>query len=110
MLSALKSAIESRVPISFHQIKAGKDPGERIGNPHAIYIGKTSEGVTTTMIDIAQTGGVSDSQKQNPFPSFRTFYINELSNVALKECTELFEQHHAYNPTSKRYDSVIIKV
>lgn len=107
MLDTLKSAIESRTPISFHYLKPEKDPGERIGNPHAIYIG-TTKGVKSTKIDMVQTGGVSDSQK--PFPSWRTFDITELSEIALTENNDPFSPHSIYNPTSKRYDSVIKKI
>ena len=108
MLATLKSAIESRTPISFHYIKPEKDPGERIGNPHAIYIGETPEGEKSTKVDIVQTDGVSDSQ--TPFPSWRTFDLNELSEIALTESGTPFTPHHYYNPTSERYDSVIKKV
>lgn len=108
MLKTLKTAIESRTPVKFHYIKPGKDPGERIGNPHAIYIGETPEGEKSTKVDMVQTGGVSDSQK--PFPSWRTFDINELTNIVLSESSTPFEIHHFYNPTSERYDSVVKKV
>ena len=107
-LDLLKQAIGSRSPISFEYNKEGKIPGQRIGNAHAVYIMRTIDGTETTKVDIAQTGGVTDSGK--PFPSFRIFFFDVLSEINIQESGSPFPIHPDYNPESPRYKFVIAKV
>ena len=82
-LDTLIQAIEELKPISFEYNKPGKTPGMRTGNPHAIYIFTAQSGKQSTKVHIVQTDGVSDSKDENPFPDFRTFNIENLSEVKI---------------------------
>ena len=57
---SLSAAINSRTPIKFSYPKPGKVEGERIGNPHAVYLYTDKDGIVSTKIHIWQTEGVSD--------------------------------------------------
>ena len=59
-----------------------------------------------------QTGGVSDSIEKNPFPSFRMYNIEDLSNVTIlndkKPFGPPYDEH--YNPEWDGYKDVIAKI
>ena len=110
-LETLKRAIEKRLPISFEYNKEGKVIGKRFGDPYAVFIytAKNSR-VQSTKVHIVQTEGVSDSGK--PFPSFRMYNIEDLSNVVILSDESSFGPpfHENYNPEWEGYIDVIAKV
>lgn len=110
-LDTLIEAISKRLPISFEYIKEGKKKGERIGNPHAVFIytAKNTR-IQSTKVHIVQTGGVSDSKEDNPFPSFRMFNLEDLNNVNILNDRDHFEPDENYNPEWDGYKDVIAKV
>ncbi|MCX5807031.1 MAG: hypothetical protein NT010_13390 [Proteobacteria bacterium] len=110
IIETLKDAIKRKVAISFEYNKPGKTSGSRIGNPHAIYIMRKNDGTESTKVDILQTSGVSDSASEKILPSFRMFFIEHLSNVAICEPVTPFKESPEYNPESDRYKYVIAKV
>lgn len=111
ILDTLITAIRQRKPISFEYNKVGKVEGIRIGNPHAVFIFTSKAGVTSTKIHLVQTGGVSDTLESSPFPDFRMFNIEDLSNVNLIEDGPGFEPYYEkYNPEWEGYKDVIEKV
>lgn len=111
ILDTLILAIKSRKPVSFEYNKAGKVAGIRIGNPHAVFIFTSKAGAKSTKIHLVQTDGVSDSSDLSPFPDFRTFNIEELSNMTVLEDSLVFEPHYEkYNPEWEGYRDVIEKV
>ena len=95
-LQILKEAIEKQIPISFQYNKPGKTPGERIGNPHAVWVMRKKDGMESTKVHIVQTEGVSDSGQE--LPSFRMFDLDVLSEVKLLENNNSFEISEQYNP------------
>lgn len=106
---AIKLAIEKRKPISFEYPKRG--PGKRYGKPFALYIFTTTKGIESTKVDIVQTGGVSPSQDEEPFPSWRMPNIEEIENVQILDDQESFvPTFPGYKPNSKRYNKIIAKV
>lgn len=107
-LDMLREAILHRRPILFNYIKAGKTPGIRIGNPHAVFIYISKAGVKSTKVHIAQTGGVSDSQ--TPFPSFRIFDIEDLTIQEVVEESEPFPVHTDFNPSWDGYSNTIATI
>ena len=112
-LETLISAIDMRTSISFEYNKEGKVKGERIGNTYAIYIlTAKNTGVKSTKVDIVQTDGVSDTKDTKPFPDFRMFNIEDLSNVKLFGVKESYAPpfDSKYKPESERYKDVIAKV
>lgn len=111
ILDVLILAIKNRKPVSFEYNKAGKVQGKRIGNPHAVFIFTSKAGEKSTKIHIVQTDGVSDSKEVSPFPDFRMFNIEDLSNMLLLEESLVFEPHYEkYNPEWEGYKDVIEKV
>jgi len=110
-LEILKQAIKELQPISFEYNKEGKIQGKRIGNPYAVFIhtAKNSR-VQSTKVHIVQTAGVSDSEK--PFPSFRMYNIEDLSNLKILREEKNFGPpfHEEYNPEWEGYIDVIVKV
>ncbi len=123
-LELLISAIENRKPITFEYNKEGKTPGIRKGNPHALYIFeyKDPNKESKTKLDLVQTGGVSDSIEEKPFPDFRQFFITDLSNIEILENEPDFEPFYEklneetgemekkYNPESDNYKNPLAKV
>jgi hypothetical protein len=110
-LDILITAIKSRMPISFEYNKPGKTPGQRIGNPHAVFIFTSKAGVKSTKVHIVQTEGVSDSKDEKPFPDFRMFNIEDLSSIITLEVSSKFEPYYEkYNPEWEGYKDVIEKV
>lgn len=107
-LQLLKDAIDRRKPISFRYKKSGKNPGERIGNTHAIWVMRKKDGTESTKVHIFQTDGVSDSGQE--LPSFRMFDLDTLSEVEILEDNESFEISELYNPEWKDYKCVIAKI
>ena len=104
-LEILSEAIRQRRPIRF---QSRKSPGDRQGNPHAVYIFRSKAGVESTKVDIEQTAGVSSSGK--PFPSFRMFDLDDLDSITVLEAQGNFSPSADYKPTSDRYEFVIDKV
>lgn len=107
-LEILKEAIEKKAQISFEYNKKGKVVGERIGDPHAVFIMRRKDGSESTKVHVVQTGGVSDSGQV--LPSFRMFDLLELSNVAIIEPLKTFEASDQYNPEWDEYKFTITKV
>jgi len=97
ILDLFISAINSKNSISFEYNKPGKTPGTRIGNPYAVFIFTAKSGKQSTKIHLVQTAGVSDSKDKSPFPEFRMFNIEELSNVQILDTT--------FNPNNEKYNS-----
>lgn len=110
-LELIISAIQNRKPISFEYNKPEKVKGQRIGNPHAVFIFTSKAGEQSTKIHLVQTGGVSDSKELKPFPDFRMFNIEDLSNIAILGDENVFEPfYEKYNPEWEGYKDVIEKV
>lgn len=107
-LDKLCEAIQNRNAIHFTYNKPDKTPGVRIGNPHAVFIHMSKAGVRSTKVHIAQTSGVSDSQK--PFPSFRIFDVDDLTIQKVIEQGAPFSIHPDYNPNWEGYSEAISKV
>ena len=112
-LEALKHAINNKKPVSFEYDKEGKVKGSRIGNPYAVFIytAKNTR-IQSTKVHIVQIGGVSDSVDTNPFPSFRMYNIEDLSNVTVLIDEDCFGSpyHENYNPEWDGYKDLIAKI
>lgn len=107
-LETLIRAIEKRKQIKFEYNKIGKVEGVRIGNPHAVFIFTTkTTRIQSTKVHIVQTAGVSDSNAKN---EFRTFDIQEISNVQCLEDEDSFHADERYNPNWEGYANVIAKI
>lgn len=123
-LDLVIKAINSKKPISFEYNKEGKAQGHRKGNPHALYLQqyKDPKKEKNTKLDLVQTGGVSDSKKEKPFPSFRPFFFSDITNIVIHEEEPSFEPlmekyseekgilESMYNPESERYKEIIAKI
>lgn len=110
-LEILKSAINAHKPISFQYVKEGKTQGDRIGNPHAVFIFTAKSGEQSTKVHIVQTAGVSDSKDTKPFPDFRMFNIEDLAQLKiLDDQVEFMPFTEKYNPEWDGYSNVIAKI
>lgn len=108
-IDTLILAIKSRKPITFQYNKIGKVNGPRIGNPHAVFIFTSKKGEISTKVHIVQTGGVSDTLEDDT--DFRTFNLEELSDIKIIEDAGHFEPYYAkYNPNWSGYKDVIEKI
>ncbi|MEA9415426.1 WYL domain-containing protein [Flavobacterium sp. PL02] len=109
ILDKLTKAIKEKKVIEFEYNKPEKTSGKRIGNPYAVFILTAKDGRQSTKVHLVQTDGVSDSKTDNPFPEFRMFNIEELSNMELRDDT--FSQiSEKYNPEWEGYKDVIEKI
>ena len=113
ILDTLIQAIKNKQQISFEYDKEGKIKGKRIGHPYAVFIhtAKNSR-VQSTKVHIVQTDGVSASEYKKPFPSFRMYDFEELTNVAILTDREPFSPpfHEDYNSEWEGYKDIIAKV
>ncbi|MDB5133781.1 MAG: hypothetical protein JWP37_384 [Mucilaginibacter sp.] len=112
-LEVLKQAITSRNHISFEYNKEGKVQGVRIGHPYAVFIFTAKNtNIQSTKVHIVQIDGVSDSKEGKPFPSFRMYNIEDLSNVfvLLEKGAFAPPYHENYNSEWDGYKDVIMKV
>lgn len=110
-LELLIGSVEKRKPISFEYNKPGKTPGKRIGNVHAIFIFEAKLGKKSTKLHVVQTAGVSDSKDTNPFPDFRMFNIEDISNIKVLYDEPDFEIfYEKYNPEWEGYNNPLAKV
>lgn len=107
-LDAIRTAINQRKPISFEYNKPGKTPGNRIGNPHAVWVMRKKGGTESTKVHIVQVAGVTDSGQE--FPSFRMFDLSEISMVQILTDSPEFQPNHKYNPEWDGYTFVIAKI
>ncbi|HCC05279.1 TPA: hypothetical protein DEP58_03155 [Patescibacteria group bacterium] len=101
LIETIRKAVEARRPISFEYEKEGKVCGERIGNPHVVFAGKTRDGIPRVWIHVVQTGGVSDTL--DDFPEWRMFIGEFIRNVVVLEDERQFEVFDGYNPDSHIY-------
>jgi len=108
LLQNLKAAIGTQKSISFTYNKPGKIPGQRIGNPHAVWVMRKKDGTESTKVHVVQTGGVSDSGQE--LPSFRMFDLGVLADVEVLSDSKPFEISDQYNPEWDGYTFVIAKV
>jgi hypothetical protein len=112
-LETLIKAIENRHHIAYQYNKPGKVFGGRIGHPYAVYIhtAKNTK-IQSTKVHIVQIEGVSDTEPQKPFPSFRTYDLIDLSDLIILSDRPCFSEpwHEHYNPLSDCYKDVIIKI
>lgn len=112
-LDILKQAINERKSIEFEYNKEGKIAGKRIGHPYAVFIhtAKNSR-VQSTKVHIVQTEGESASEDKNPFPSFRMYDFEKLTNVAILTDRDPFSPpfHEDYNSEWEGYKDIIVKV
>tara|TARA_B110000093_G_scaffold152976_1_gene168397 strand:- start:1091 stop:1429 length:339 start_codon:yes stop_codon:yes gene_type:complete len=109
-LEKLIKSVEIRKPISFEYNKPDKTEGVRFGNVHAIFLFTSKSNVISTKLHIVQTGGVSDSLDSNPFPTFRMFNINHLSNIEILKDKDDFKTHSDYNSESEMYSNPLAKI
>lgn len=108
-LDKLIKAIKEMRVIEFEYNKVGKIAGKRIGHPYAIFIHTSKEDVKSTKVHLVQTDGVSDSENKNPFPNFRMFNIEELSNIEIMQ-EKFTEINEKYNAEWEGYQDVIEKI
>lgn len=113
ILDTLIQAIKNKQQISFEYDKEGKIKGKRIGHPYAVFIhtAKNSR-VQSTKVHILQTDGVSASEYEKPFPSFRMYDFEKLTNVAILTDRDPFSPpfHEDYNSEWEGYKDIIVKV
>ncbi|MGI9528024.1 MAG: hypothetical protein ACR2MS_13030 [Weeksellaceae bacterium] len=108
-IDLLVKAINEKRQISFEYNKTGKVKGERFGNPYAVFIFTSKALTKSTKVHIVQTGGVSDSKDEKPFPDFRMFNIEDLSNIKILSST-FNANNPKYNPNWEGYKDIIEKV
>ncbi|GEM_PF-2936973 len=105
-LESIKTAIANRTSISFNYIREGKDPGLRVGDPYAAFIKRLKSGEERVYLHLVQTSGVTDSGAE--FPSWRRFFLNNVSNVQLIKDKAPFKISAGYNPAF--YEFPIAKI
>lgn len=102
-IEILTSAIRQKKQISYEYSAPESKKGVRIGNPHAIFV-SSSDNVN---IDIYKLDGVrTDPTKL--LPAWRQYKIKYIKNVII--LNTVFSTAVGYNPTSKQYSRVIIKI
>lgn len=108
-LDKLIKAIKEKRIIEFEYNKVGKTLGKRIGNPYAVFILTSKDNIKSTKVHLVQTDGVSNSKDSSPFPNFRTFNIEDLSEVVIKD-EKFTDIHESYNSEWDGYKDVIEKI
>lgn len=106
-LELLKMSIQQQKPICFEYTALGHAVGKRYGNPHAVFIHPTTNNVN---IDIFKTGGVSTLPLKKPLPDWKQYRVEHICNVTILEGESSFSIANGYNPNSKQYARVIVKI
>lgn len=104
-LDVLKTAIANKQEISFEYIKEDEDSGVRYGNPHAVFLNKTTDNPT---VDIYQTNGASSTKQK--IPGWRPFILDNIQNIHLLDTNFEIAEGYVSNPKTGRYDKIIAKV
>jgi len=105
-LEILTMAIQMKKPISFDYNAPNHVIGKRIANPHAVFIHPTTNNIN---MDVWKTGGVSTDISKS-LPAWRQYRLEYIRNIKIFEAEKSFEVAVGYNPTSKQYARVIIKI
>jgi len=109
IVELLKEAIKTRKSISFEYRKESNVREVRYGNVYAVYY--LADELSEILVDIVQTAGESDSKNEMPFPSFRSFSLDRISDVTIFFTKSSYlSTHPKYNPLSDRYKNAIAKV
>ena len=103
-LRVLKKAINLRRTILFDY----NGQGERIGNPHIIYINRDKKGIESTKVEVEQIGGYSSSSSS--FPGYRAFDLDKITDVRLTDNESKFIISDKFKPQNGRYIFIIEKV
>lgn len=109
-LDLLKSAIKEKKSISFEYTKLEKIQGKRIGDPYAVFTFTNLKGDRSTKVHILQTGGVSDSKLDKPFPDFRMFDLEDIDNIEILNSQPSFAINYKYNSLWEGYNDAIAKI
>ena len=107
VLSVIEQAIRSRTPIRFQYIREGKDPGARMGHPHAVFLRRLKAGGEHVYLHLWQTGGVTDSGEA--LPSWRQFLLNDISDPVLDQGDRPFPIATGYNPVSYEHPIAMVR-
>ncbi|MCH8519915.1 MAG: hypothetical protein LAT82_04130 [Nanoarchaeota archaeon] len=100
----IKNAIENYNQIKFRYEKPNENHkwGERIGNPHSVYISRNEEIGEHLKIDIFQESGIGTEVKE----SLKQFVIEYIKEVQI--LNSKFKKNNRYDPTGERYEKVIV--
>jgi hypothetical protein len=104
-LDILKTAIESRKPISFKYNLEGRAIGLRFGDPHAVYLSSKDQ----VNIHIWKTGGVKTDLTQ-VLPTWRTYSIKYIEEITILKDQPNFSLAPDYKPNSPMYSRALAKV
>lgn len=109
-LTLIKQAIRELKVISFIYDMPDTAPGERFGNPHAVFRVSGKSGKISTKVHIVQTGGASDSKILSPKANFIVFDLRYIKNVQVKSRQPSFTVDPRYNPNLGAYHNAIQKI
>ena len=99
MEEVITQAIELRKPVRFRYVKEGKNPGVRIGNPHALFVHPSTRNL---QVEMYQTDGVSDSDLNEGLP-WRKFLVEFFKDAEVLSEVPDFLVGEGYNPDSFLY-------
>ncbi|NQU99156.1 MAG: hypothetical protein HQ538_00295 [Parcubacteria group bacterium] len=101
-IDIIKRAIMLKKSIRFVYDGPHKIKGERIGDPHALYIENNTGNV---LLDLFQTDGYSESAEngRKDLPSWNRFNVKYIYNIEVLEGHQNFDIASGYNPYSDRY-------
>lgn len=89
-LAAIKWAIQNRQSVNFRYVdktRKSSEPGAkgpRIGNPHALWVGRNGTLYLHMWID-PQSSSASASDGSGRKPGWRTFIVNRIDNAAVRD-------------------------
>jgi len=104
VMGTIRQAIKERKPIIF-EYDDGLD-GERIGNPHIIFMHKLKSGKVSVYLHLWQTEGVSKSN----VPDWKTHLCDKIKSARIIHTAPQFTIAEGYNEESPMYEIVIEKV
>jgi len=101
----LCEAIGNKNIITFGYEKEGDPTGIRIGNPHSVFIHRTTGNIT---VDVYQVDGVSKTGHK--IPGWRPFLLKYITNLEIRD--EVFDVSDEYEatPDSGKYDNALCKI
>jgi len=101
----IRKAIEEKKQIKFRYEKPDDDKwGERIGNPHTIFISNNTDLGDHKKIDLVQISGVGSNDPNR----LKQYVFDYIKDVEMLETTFEINQH--YNPNAPSYEKKFVGV
>ncbi len=101
----IKTAIQNKKKISFEYTKDPATSDTRYGDPHVVFLNKTTNLPT---LDLYQTSG--DCSDKSKLPCWRPFILDNIQNIKILDEGFEIAEWYISNPESWKYSKPLFKI